>query len=48
MLPRAPPAANNPETQQYAQWWSTAEAQAHYELLKQRFKVKILVPEPKL
>ncbi len=48
VLPRATPAANNQETQQYAQWWSTAEAQAHYELLKQRFKVKILVPEPKL
>lgn len=48
VLPRATPAANNQEIQQYAQWWSTAEAQAHYELLKQRFKVKILVPEPKL
>jgi peptidyl-prolyl cis-trans isomerase D len=48
VLPRATPAANNQETQQYAQWWNTAEAQAHYELLKQRFKVKMLVPEPKL
>ena len=47
VLPRATPAANNQETQQYAQWWNTAEAQAHYELLKQRFKVKLLVPEPK-
>ncbi len=47
VLPRVAPAANSQETQQYAQWWSSAEAQAHYELLKQRFKVKILVPEPK-
>lgn len=47
VLPRATPSAQNQEVQQYAQWWNTAEAQAHYELLKQRFKVKILVPEPK-
>lgn len=48
VLPRVAPAAGNQEVQQYAQWWSSAEAMAHYELLKQRFKVKILVPEPKL
>ena len=48
VLPRTAPAAQNQEVQQYAQWWNSAEAQAHYELLKQRFKVKILVPEPKL
>ena len=47
VLPRATPSAQNQEVQQYAQWWNAAEAQAHYELLKQRFKVKILVPEPK-
>lgn len=47
VLPRAAPSAQNQEVQQYAQWWNAAEAQAHYELLKQRFKVKILVPEPK-
>lgn len=47
VLSRATPSAQNQEVQQYAQWWNTAEAQAHYELLKQRFKVKILVPEPK-
>jgi peptidyl-prolyl cis-trans isomerase D len=47
VLPRATPSAQNQEVQQYAQWWNTAEAQAHYELLKQRFKVKILVPESK-
>jgi peptidyl-prolyl cis-trans isomerase D len=47
VLPRAAPSAQNQEVQQYAQWWNAAEAMAHYELLKQRFKVKILVPEPK-
>lgn len=47
VLPRATPSAQNQEVQQYAQWWNAAEAQAHYELLKQGFKVKILVPEPK-
>lgn len=47
VLPRAAPTAQNQEVQQYAQWWNAAEAMAHYELLKQRFKVKILVPEPK-
>ncbi|WP_374408222.1 SurA N-terminal domain-containing protein [Hydrogenophaga sp.] len=47
VLPRANPAPKNQEVQQYAQWWDSAEAQAHYEALKQRFKVKILVPEPK-
>lgn len=48
VLPRAAPAAQNQEVQQYAQWWTAAETQAHYELLKERFKVKILVPEPAL
>lgn len=47
VLPRAAPSAQNQEVQQYAQWWNAAETMAHYELLKQRFKVKILVPEPK-
>lgn len=47
VLPRAAPSAQNQEVQQYAQWWNTAEAQAHYELLKKRFKVKMLVAEPK-
>ena len=48
LLPRAAPAAQNQEVQQYAQWWTAAETLAHYELLKERFKVKILVPEPAL
>jgi peptidyl-prolyl cis-trans isomerase D len=29
---------------QYAQWWGSAENQAYYSLLKERFKVAILVP----
>jgi len=29
---------------QYAQWWGSAENQAYYSLLKERFKVEILVP----
>lgn len=47
VLPRAPAKAENQEVQQYADWWGKAEVLAHYETLKQRFKVKILVPEPK-
>jgi len=48
LLPRAAPTAQNQEIQQYTQWWTAAETQAHYELIKERFKVKILVPEPQL
>lgn len=47
VLARAPAKAQNQEVQQYADWWGKAEVLAHYETLKQRFKVKILVPEPK-
>ena len=47
VLPRNAPAPKNQELQQYSQWWNNAEAQAQYEALKQRFKVKILVAEPK-
>lgn len=35
------------EVQQYSQWWATAESLAYYETLKERFKVRILVDEPK-
>lgn len=35
------------EVRQYNQWWAAAEAQAYYEWLKQRFKVKMLVQAPK-
>lgn len=34
------------ERQQYLQAWGSAEAQAYYELLKQRFKVQIKAPRP--
>ena len=35
------------ERKQYAQWMADAEAQAYYQLLKERFKVQIKVPRPK-
>jgi peptidyl-prolyl cis-trans isomerase D len=34
------------ELQQYSQWWASAENEAYVESLKERFKVRILVPEP--
>lgn len=40
------PAALAEEVRQYNQWWAAAEAQAYYEWLKQRFKVKMLVKAP--
>ncbi|MBA3056587.1 MAG: SurA N-terminal domain-containing protein [Gammaproteobacteria bacterium] len=33
---------------QYAQWWIEAEYQAYYELLKERFKAKIMTSRPTL
>ena len=39
-------ASGNQEVQQYAQWWTSAESQAYYEMLKQRFNVKMMVPVP--
>lgn len=39
--------AQRQEARQYAQWWTSAEGQAFYETLKDRFKVKLLVPAPK-
>ena len=49
VLPReAPaPAQAQQEQQQYGRAWTTAEAQAYYELLKDRFKVQMLVARPK-
>ena len=43
-IPRtAPPdAVARQEGQQYAQWWSQAEARAYYNLLKARHKVKVM------
>ena len=34
------------ERQQYLQWWTAAEGQAYYEMLKKRFKAEIKVPRP--
>jgi hypothetical protein len=31
---------------QYAQWWTGAESQAYYALLKEKLKAEILVPNP--
>ena len=31
---------------QYAKWWTEAEVQAYYDLLKERFKVRIVVARP--
>ncbi len=47
-IPRtAPPeAVARQEGQQYAQWWSQAEALAYYNLLKARHKVKVTAAAP--
>jgi peptidyl-prolyl cis-trans isomerase D len=49
VLPRLPreAASGSQEVQQVGQWWTAAESLAYYELLKERFKVKMMVPEPK-
>lgn len=49
VLPREapPPAQAQQEQQQYTRAWSAAEAQAYYELLKDRFKVQVLVEKPR-
>ena len=41
-----PEAAAKAERQQYTQWWTQAEMLAYYNLLKDRFKVTIKVPDP--
>jgi peptidyl-prolyl cis-trans isomerase D len=48
VLPREPGDAQRlaQEVQQYTQWWAAAEGVAYYDMLKERFKVRILVPEP--
>jgi peptidyl-prolyl cis-trans isomerase D len=49
VLPRQPRDAQAlvQETEQYSQWWSSAESLAYYDTLKERFKVQIKVPAPK-
>jgi peptidyl-prolyl cis-trans isomerase D len=48
VLPRTPrdEASGSQEVQQYAQWWTAAESLAYYEMLKERFKVKMMVSKP--
>lgn len=41
-----PPSTAEQERKQYAQWVASAENQAHYKLLSQRFKVQIKTPKP--
>ncbi|MRD45981.1 peptidyl-prolyl cis-trans isomerase [Caenimonas koreensis DSM 17982] len=40
------PEAAKRERDQYAQWWSSAETVAYFNLLKERLKVQIKVPKP--
>ena len=49
VLARTPAEAQRQQAEQtqFKQWLAAAEMAAYYESLKQRFKVKILVPEPK-
>ena len=48
VLPRAKrdAAVPNQEVAQYTQWWTAAESQAYYEMLKEQFRVKLMVPAP--
>jgi peptidyl-prolyl cis-trans isomerase D len=41
-----PPDVAKQELDQYSKWWSSAEMLAYYNLLKDRFKVKIELPKP--
>lgn len=49
VLPRETPSPQQAqqELDQYTRAWSSAEGQAYYNLLKERFKVKFEVPQPK-
>jgi peptidyl-prolyl cis-trans isomerase D len=48
LVPRPAPAADaiKQDRSQYAQWWTGAENQAYYNLLKERLKTEIMVPRP--
>ena len=48
IVPRPAPteAAAKQDRAQYAQWWTGAENQAYYGLLKERFKVEIMAARP--
>ncbi|MES2945929.1 MAG: SurA N-terminal domain-containing protein [Pseudomonadota bacterium] len=47
-IPREPAAeaVAKQERNQYAQWWTSAESLAYYNVLKERFKTTIMVPKP--
>jgi len=44
--PAPTPEAAKQDRAQYAQWWTAAESQAYYGLLKDRFKAEIMVAQP--
>jgi peptidyl-prolyl cis-trans isomerase D len=48
VVPRTAPTpeAAKQDRAQYAQWWTAAESQAYYGLLKERFKAEIMVAPP--
>jgi peptidyl-prolyl cis-trans isomerase D len=48
VLSRQPPAeaSAKQDRAQYAQWWTNAENQAYYGLLKERFKAEIMMSKP--
>ncbi|HPW28412.1 MAG TPA: SurA N-terminal domain-containing protein [Rhodoferax sp.] len=48
LLPRTPPAqaAAEQERKQFAQWAASAESQAYYKMLSERFKVQFKAPRP--
>jgi peptidyl-prolyl cis-trans isomerase D len=48
ILPRPSPAeaAAKQDRGQYAQWWTGAENQAYYAMLKERFKTEIMASRP--
>lgn len=48
IVPRAPQdaATSQKEQQQYTQVWSSVEALAYFDLLKQHYKAEIKVPRP--
>ncbi|MDP2367879.1 SurA N-terminal domain-containing protein [Rhodoferax sp.] len=50
LVPRDAPTADTAKQDraQYTQWWTAAEGQAYYALLKDRFKVQMKVPRPAL
>jgi peptidyl-prolyl cis-trans isomerase D len=48
VTPRPTPAeaAAKQDRNQYSQWWTGAEGQAYFAVLKERFKVEMRAPKP--